>query len=366
MSRYSFSLKALETTTAGSLVESSVLRPLPSAPAPSIASILRLHPGFSSRKIDQAVATPPGGESSGWRVSRSQFSDSLSLTGRAERANGILRMPKSAMGIGFGENERLKHARFQISPQVIMDIRPRKYLPPARRGSVAGEEVDRKERRNSLNDSTHRRMLADSLSTNQQTRPAKAGTTVPVKFPETTVIGPGRLPTFEEQKLIRLARGTAIATVKTVIARPADGNREKHSTGLSRSLLSIEREARREEDRKDASSEPKGSALPVTSTANLLAEGKPVPRTDSTYNTTICYESFESHLAYIRSAYSQLSYANFITHLASSARQALAGLFTRLIAQPSFLPLLKIRMRKWHQRPLVSSEIPKKMRMQIL
>ncbi|KAJ9121566.1 hypothetical protein QFC22_002185 [Naganishia vaughanmartiniae] len=270
--------KALETAITESLVEASLSEPPPLAPVASIPSLLRLHPGFSSRKVDQSIGRP-----SGWRVSCSRGPDSPvgqgSWPGIAKGASGILRMPMSAIGIGFGENERLKHTRFRISPQVIRDIRPRKYLPPARRGSGAGDEAEVTERRSSLNDSTHRRMLASSFGTTKQVRTARSGTPVPVEFPETTFIGPGRLPTFEEQKLIRLARGTAIATVKTVIAPAADGSQEKHSTGPSRSLVSIEREDRREEPTKDAS-EQNGSALPVPPTAKSLAGGNPIPRTD--------------------------------------------------------------------------------------
>ncbi|KAJ9096053.1 hypothetical protein QFC21_005418 [Naganishia friedmannii] len=274
--------KALQTTTTTNIVEPLVLGPLPPAPALSIPSILRLHPGFSSRKIGQAISHTNSGELSGWRVSCSRAPDSLSrkgsLPGSVKGTSGILRMPMSAIGIGFGENERLKHARFQISPQVIRDIRPRRYLPPARRDPGVDDEGDVKERRNSLNDSTHRRMLANSFGA-KQTRTPKSGTTVPVEFPETTFIGPGRLPTFEEQKLIRLARGTAIATVKTVIAPGVEGKREKHSVGSSRSLLSIEREDRRDETTKDVL-EQKDSAMPVPPITRSLTGGKPVARTD--------------------------------------------------------------------------------------
>ncbi|KAJ9095802.1 hypothetical protein QFC19_007416 [Naganishia cerealis] len=235
-------------------------------PAPSIPGTLSLYPGFSARKAIRTIANPPGGQISSWRVSCSRVSNS----------DRILRMPLSAMGIGFGENERTKHARILVPPQILRDAHPKRYFPLVRRRSDGGDDTDVEGTRNPLNNSTHRRMLAQSFIAVKQHSTAS----VPVEFPETTVIEPGRLPTWEEQRRIRLARGTAIATVKTVIAPATDEKRENHIPCPSRNLVAIEREDRREETTK-ADSEQKDLPLPIPLTAKSLTGGTPITRTDS-------------------------------------------------------------------------------------
>jgi hypothetical protein len=121
-------------------------------------------------------------------------------------------------------------------------------------------------------------LITELLKDNKSGSPAS-----PVEFPESTVIESGKLPSWEERRRIRLARGTAIATVKTVIMSPLTAKSDMASPGLTRSLVAIARE-----DREDV-----GSTIPqpvssnsdatVITPAKALTSEIAVPRSDSMY-----------------------------------------------------------------------------------
>lgn len=138
--------------------------------------------------------------------------------------------------------------------------------------------MDLETRRTSLNDSTHRRLLADLIKENKS-----VVTPLPVEFPESTVIESGKLPSWEERRRIRLARGTAIATVKTVIMSPSVANSDMASPGLTRSLVAIAREDREEAAMDQPRPVSSNANLPVPMSAKSLSGETTVPRTDSMF-----------------------------------------------------------------------------------
>lgn len=193
-------------------------------------------------------------------------------------ARSALKPPVSAMGIGFGERERTKHVRISVAREAKRPLSAR-YVPPARRGSTGGER-ELGSRRTPLSESTQRRVLAELLK-----QPKAAGTPVVVEFPESTVIENGKLPSWDERRRIRLARGTAIATVKTVIMSPSEIKSAMSSPGLTRSLVAIAREDREEGTADVLKTDSANILVPLT--ARSIAGEMAVPRTDSTSNPVL-------------------------------------------------------------------------------
>jgi hypothetical protein len=242
---------------------------------PSIPDLLSMSPGFGSRQHQRSIPVPINRQMASWRIGTGggeTFLHSGSFNWAPLSARSALRPSMSAIGIGFAEKERTKRVRISVGPD-IRKPQSARYVPPARRGST-GEERELGSRRTPLSDTTHRRVLAELLK-----EPKAGGTPVAVEFPESTVIESGKLPSWDERRRIRLARGTAIATVKTVIKSPSETKTAVASPGLTRSIVAIARE-----DREEGAADPSGTdtaTLPGPLTARSVAGEVVVPRTDS-------------------------------------------------------------------------------------
>lgn len=189
-------------------------------------------------------------------------------------ASSAVQMPMSAIGIGFGEAARTKQVKISAAARATRAPRSARYVPPPRRGS-GGAGMPDMERRASLNESTHRRLLTELLKDGKSSGP--------VEFPESTVIESGKLPSWEERRRIRLARGTAIATVKTVITSPVTAKSDMTSPGLTRSLVAIAREDREEMGSTIPRSESSNAGSTVPPSIKASIKEVVVPRSDSMY-----------------------------------------------------------------------------------
>lgn len=241
----------------------------------TIPKLLSLSPGFGSRQPKRSIPVPINRQLAALHVGagtaeRSPQGGSFSWAPLSARS--ALKPPGSAMGIGFGEKERTKHVRISVSRELKRPLSGR-YVAPARRG-LNDEERGPGGRRASLNDSNHRRVLAELLEESK----AKE-TPTPVEFPESTVIESGKLPSWDERRRIRLARGTAIATVRTVITSPPAPKSAAVSPALTRNVVAIVREDR-EEKANDASGLDSVN-MPAPLAAISIASETHVPRTDS-------------------------------------------------------------------------------------
>ncbi|GHJ87868.1 hypothetical protein NliqN6_4270 [Naganishia liquefaciens] len=242
----------------------------------SIPELLSLSPGFGSRQPQRSIPVPINRQLASLHSGSGQAGaspQSSSFNWAPLSARSALKPPVSAMGIGFGEQERTKHVRISVAPDFMPSLSAR-YVPPARRSLVDGGKGIR-QRRASLNDSNPRRALAELGG-----QPKAKNTPATVKFPESTVIESGKIPSWEERRRIRLARGTAIATVRTTIVSPSTPNSVAISPGLTRSLVVIAREDRKENSTDGLGPHSENIEAPLTSQS--LAGETPVARTDMT------------------------------------------------------------------------------------